>query len=252
MQESHIAIVCASRESGEADRTITLFGPGCGKVTARVRGARKPTSKLAGFTRPFCEGRFFLTTSRSLSIVSGVEILHAHSKVQDDVRKLAVGCYWLELLSSGHWPEDQWEPLFRLTTNALAMLAETHALREIASVVAAKFVKLSGLYPDFANCAGCGTPIHEGTAVIDRDFTCAFHLDCAPVTANGAVAGRRVSAGMVGALYRLYALRLGDFESGWCDEGEVCEIESILAAMLQGFVDCELKTRRFLKDALGW
>ena len=252
MHESHIAIVCASRESGESDRTITLFGPECGKMTARVRGARKPTSKLAGCTRPFCEGKFYVTESRSIALVTGVEIVRMHSKLQDDVRKLAVGSYWLELLSSGHWPEDQWEPLFRLTTNALAMLADARALRAITAVVAAKFVKLSGLYPDFANCAGCGAPIHTGSAVIEREFAGAFHFDCAPETAAGAIAGTKVSAAVTGALYRLYDLKLGNFDSGWCGESDVAEVESVLAEMLKRLLDCELKTRRFLKDALGW
>jgi len=252
VQETKVAVVCTVRDAGESDRLAVLFGPECGKVLALVRGARKPKSKLAGLTRPFSEGRFFLRPGRINPLIVGVDIVRTHKKVQADVRKLAVGSLWLELLASGHWPEDMWEPLFRLTTNALTMLAETEASRELASVVAAKIIKLSGQYPSVSHCAKCAEPIYEGDAVFDRGYEVAWHMGCAPMTSAGDIAGHIVSAEILGAIYRLYDLPLGRFDSGWSGKAEASEVEKSLWKILSALMDTPIKSRRFLEEAHGW
>ncbi|MEP0813145.1 MAG: DNA repair protein RecO C-terminal domain-containing protein [bacterium] len=275
MGESVYGIVCSARNSGESDRRVVIFGPDCGKISALVRSARKEKSKLAGATRTFCEGRFHVNVSRGrgaggagrgdaaaveaagtrsapLLIVSGVELRNSHKKVQSDIRCLAAGSFFLELLESGHWPEDLWEPVFRLTVNALRVLPDAYHHRHLACFVEAKLLKLSGVYPDFSSCAECGRPIVAGAAVVDRKSEHAYHDGCAPLTASGKIAGYETTADVVCALYRLADVALAQYDSGWIGSAPPDSVEKTLWRMLAAMMDAPLKSRRFLEEALGW
>lgn len=252
VDESRIGIVCSVREAGESDRLAVVFSPECGKFNVLVKSARKAQSKLAAVSQPFCEGRFYTRESRSGFVLYSAEIVRFHKKIQESVTKFAVGTYWLELLAGAPWPEDQWEPLFRLVVNSLIMLADTKKERELSAVVLSKIVKLSGTYPETATCAKCAEPIFEGTAVLDRDIALAYHQRCSPRLFNGEMAGLTVSASILGAMYRLHSTPLKEFETFWESNSELIEVERIIARILESMMERKLKTRKFLEDALGW
>jgi DNA repair protein RecO (recombination protein O) len=252
VDETRVGIVCSVREAGESDRLAVIFGPECGRFTALVKGARKPQSKLAGIAQPFCEGRFYLRESRSGLVLYAAEIVRFHKKIQESVKKLAVGTYWLELLTGAPWPEDQWEPLFRLVVNSLNMLTDTPKARELSALVASKIVKLSGLYPETAHCAKCGAPIYEGSAVLDREIALSYHQKCAPQYASGETAGITLSSSILGTIYRLYSVPLKEFETFWESETELKDVERLISRILENAMERKLNTRKFLEDALGW
>lgn len=255
MTEICYAIVCAARESGESDRIITLFGPECGKTLVMVKGARKSKSKLAGASRPFCEGKFYLERGRALPLLTGVEVSRAHRKVQSAAATLALGSLILEILTRSHWPEDLWEPVFRLTVNSLAAMPESResfALTKLGCVVWAKLLKLSGEFPDAAHCEKCGKPVYEGKAFFDRDIQHIYHQKCAQVDSRGEPFGIETGSNICGAIYRLYDLPLKKYEEDWAADSDLKEVERLLWRKMESLIDADLKSRKFLRDALGW
>ena len=51
-------IVIKSRSYGESNKIVTLMTREAGKVAVMARGAKKPTSRLAGITQTFMHGMF--------------------------------------------------------------------------------------------------------------------------------------------------------------------------------------------------
>ena len=54
------AIVIRAIDYKESDRLLTLFTPLRGKVTAGIRGVRKPKAKLNFASQPFCFAEYVL------------------------------------------------------------------------------------------------------------------------------------------------------------------------------------------------
>ena len=57
-------IVLSSMDLGEDDRIVSILTAQKGLVRAVVRGARKPTGRLAAVTQPFCRADFRPTAGR--------------------------------------------------------------------------------------------------------------------------------------------------------------------------------------------
>ena len=148
--------------------------------------------------------------------------------------------------------------MFRLTVNALVRLGaeaknpHLNSLRPLASFVWAKLVKLSGIYPDLSACAGCGKPLISGEIRMDSALEHPYHLSCVKLTAKGEPAGYKASAEALGAIYRMYDAPLAKLDLSGAPELVASEVERLLYFVLQKMMDKELKSRRFLEEALGW
>lgn len=53
-------IVLKARAYGESNKIVTLMTREAGKVACMARGAKKPTSRLAGVTQTFMHGSFLV------------------------------------------------------------------------------------------------------------------------------------------------------------------------------------------------
>ena len=54
------AIVLQSIDYKDNDKLLTLFSPTLGKITAGIRGVKKPKAKLAFSAQPFCFAEYIL------------------------------------------------------------------------------------------------------------------------------------------------------------------------------------------------
>src|SRR5438270_745207 len=111
------AIVLDRKDFGEADRLLTLYTPGMGKVRAIAKGARRTTSRLSGHIELFTHTYLFLASGRNLDIVSQSQLIHSHERLREDLWRAALGFHVLELVN--HFSEERlenpglWEALLR-------------------------------------------------------------------------------------------------------------------------------------------
>ena len=54
------AIVLQAIDYKDNDKLLTLFSPSLGRITAGIRGVKKPTAKLAFSAQPFCFAEYIL------------------------------------------------------------------------------------------------------------------------------------------------------------------------------------------------
>jgi DNA repair protein RecO (recombination protein O) len=92
------AIVLKRHNLGEADRIVTLYTPLLGKLRAVAKGARRPTSRLAGHLELFSLSMVQLAHGRELEVVTQAETRDAFRAVRDDLSRTTQAYCALELV----------------------------------------------------------------------------------------------------------------------------------------------------------
>ena len=116
------AVVLDRRDFGEADRLLTLYTPGYGKVRAVAKGSRRTTSRLSGHIELFTHTYLFLAVGRNLDIVTQSQLIRSHERLREDLWRAALGFHVLELVN--HFSEERLDNpgLWRALLEVLARL----------------------------------------------------------------------------------------------------------------------------------
>src|SRR5512132_1914795 len=92
------ALVLSTLDYGEADRLVTLFTKGRGKVTAFSAGARKSKRRFAGALEPFTLLKARLCERRGDTYrLDGVDVETGFWAVRGELRLIARALYCVEL-----------------------------------------------------------------------------------------------------------------------------------------------------------
>ena len=151
------AIVLRARDWREQDRLLTLVSLEKGPETVIARGAKKPGSKLAACSQPFCRATVTLSPAKGgVSFLKEGRQEESYLPPGGDVERFAYLSYFSELLLAG-WPENRPEPgLFALARAAFLMIKLDDQLSRTARFFELRFLDQLGLLPDLSSCAACG------------------------------------------------------------------------------------------------
>ena len=198
-------IVLSAMPMGEADRRVLLLTKEMGKISAFVRGARKPTSSMVAATRPFAFGTFEVHPGKSAYTVQKSDIAEYFEDLSKDMPKYAYGCYFLEL--AGYFTHENapaGDVLELLYYSLRALLNPKIPDRLVRRVFELKILALEGVVPDFGACVKCGKEMTE--AVFLPSMMNAVCTDCENGGAGNAPSSYR-PAGLPLSKSALYALR---------------------------------------------
>ena len=181
------AVVLRSIRYGEADRILHLYTPRHGRVGAIAKGARRARSRFGGRLEPFFHVRAVLHEGRSeLLTVTAVDTIATHARLRDHAATLdAAGraCDAVARLFDSSEPHPE---VFRLLTNALALLHASVANARPANGLAfrLKLLLAAGIVPQLGACVACGELEHlhgfsaaAGGVVCNSCEAAAFPLD---------------------------------------------------------------------------
>ena len=155
------AIILKRTDLGEADRLLTLFTSGQGKVKAVVKGAKKPLSRLAGHLEPFAVTACQLQEGRNFYTVTGAEVSEPFIELRDDLRKTSLAYYYAEMVDSLTEEDEPHAAIFNLLHQTLQLL-EASSEDDIAlltPVFALKLLAELGYHPELSVCANCHEPL---------------------------------------------------------------------------------------------
>ncbi|HHY45002.1 MAG TPA: DNA repair protein RecO [Firmicutes bacterium] len=157
-------IVLSSAVLGEHDRVIALLTLQKGLVRAVVRGARKPSSRLAAVTQPFSRADFQLYgRGSSLDRVIQVSLLDSHPGIVSDYAKVVYANYLAEIVS-GLMPEHERNSgVYHLFLAILDALQEARELWTVARWAELRLLRSAGFMPLLDSCLRCGK-VPVGTA----------------------------------------------------------------------------------------
>jgi len=144
------AINIKSRSAGEADKIITLFSKGHGKIQAIAKGAKRPTSKFGGRLEVFSYNHIQLATARNLDIMSQCETIESFYKLRENREKLNAGFYMVKLIDIITEDRQKNDELFDLLLEALYALQVSTDANVLCRAFEVKLCKVEGFLPSDA------------------------------------------------------------------------------------------------------
>jgi DNA repair protein RecO (recombination protein O) len=206
-EESTAAIVLRARDYAESDRIVTLLTRDFGKLSGIAKGAKASRRRFERKLEPFSHVNLFFRRRPHGQLVFITRAEPADSippPLEDDLAKIALGCYMLELADALTSEEAEAADAYHVLARALETLgggAVTLAMRQSFEL---NLLRTAGFGLEFAHCRICrGAQSVAGDAVyfvIARGgIVCAR---CRPQAPEGAV---RVAAANAAALAALAA-----------------------------------------------
>jgi DNA repair protein RecO (recombination protein O) len=204
-------VVLRAIKLGEADRIVTIFTQGNGKIRAVAKGIRKTTSKFGARLEPMSRVALQCYKGRELDIVTQAESLDSNRVLREEYSLLTRSVPMLEAVDQVAQDREPNPAMYRMLTGALHALATTRNPL-VTPAFFWKLLSLEGFHPLLDGCARCGEQPDE-EAGGDHELV-AFDLEeggtvcraCArgggrPLTPGGLALLRRVlGGGLNGAL----------------------------------------------------
>ena len=159
-------VICLrAYDFGEADRILHLYSPEHGRISAIVKGAKKPKSKLAGACEPLNISEVMLTKGKNLDVLCQYQPRETFTGVRSDLFKLAYGQLFAELVNLIATEMDS-QQIFRDLKQALQLL-DTAKESEVAPIgleFQLAMLEGAGFHPVLNRCIFTDTVL-DSTAV---------------------------------------------------------------------------------------
>ena len=133
---------------GEYDRRLVLLTKERGKISAFVRGARKPNSRFVAATNLFCFGSFKLYQGRDSYTLAETEISNYFEDLRLDFEGAYYGMYFLEIADYYTRENNDEREMLKLlyqSLRALSVPSLSHQL--VRAIYELKTVIVNGEFP---------------------------------------------------------------------------------------------------------
>jgi len=169
------ALVLRASDYKENDRLLTLLTPSRGKLTAGIRGVKKPKAKLAFAAQPFCFAEYVLAEKGGRHTVTAAYLYDGFFPLRNDIVRYYAACAALEIADALLVGDGANEPFFVALIETLKNLCYTEgdAAESLLSFSLAA-LRESGYMLDLDGCGICGGEV-KGEVYFDFDagyFTC--------------------------------------------------------------------------------
>ncbi|MCX6012997.1 MAG: DNA repair protein RecO [Chloroflexi bacterium] len=149
------AIVIKRFNLGEADRVLTLYTPGKGKIRAVAKGVRKPKSKLGGHLETLTHSDLMIAEGQNLDIISQSQTIDSFQSVRNDLYRTSCALYIAELVDLFTAEGLDNYPVYRLLLSTLNWLGETNDIQLTLRYFEIQLLGLLGYRPQLHYCLNC-------------------------------------------------------------------------------------------------
>lgn len=141
-------IILKRRNSGEADRVLTIFTKHYGKIYAVARGVRRITSRRGGNVEIFTHVSVFLIEGKVTNILTEAETIHSFQELRKDLQSVGYAYTICELIDKLLPEKQDHENVFYSAVNALLMLNKKEQKGEVVVEEFEKeLMRLLGFWP---------------------------------------------------------------------------------------------------------
>ena len=166
---------------GEYDKWVSLLTPDRGKLRVRVRGGRKPDSRMGMLAEPLSCIKARVIEGRAQKLLVQPQLARGYVNLRTNLERLSIALALCETLD--RWlPDEHPEPeVYETLVDALDSL-ECGALPEtVAAQAVWRWLAVLGYAPDLSQCARCGTAGDDGGVIVRGQLLCER---CAPRNAS--------------------------------------------------------------------
>jgi len=201
------ALVLRAIAYGDADAVVHLLVRGRGRVSAFARGARSSRKRFGGALEPFQRVEALLAEreGQELWALREARVVEGHARLRDDLHRIAHAGYAAELIHDLTRAGQAADGLFALLEDFLTRLEAGAATSARLRALELMALEASGLAPELAACARCGSDVPAGRAGFDPDAGGIICAGCAQLA--------RPLALSHGARAALWQLRVGGLEA---------------------------------------
>lgn len=151
-----MGMVLSATPIGEYDKRVVILTKERGKIAAFARGARKPSSPLAGAVNPFSFGNFTVYEGRSSYTLVSVSISSYFAELREDVEGAYYGFYFMEIANYYAREANDETNLLKLLYQTLrALTKKTVPYRLIRYIYELKAICINGEAPQVFQCVMC-------------------------------------------------------------------------------------------------
>ena len=141
-------VVIKQMPVGESDRRVTILTTTHGKITAFARGARKPNSRFAASTCPFCFGDFKLYPGRDSYTLQDAAIKNYFEGLRLDFEAAGYAGYFGEIADYYCVENNDEKQMLKLLYQGLnALLSEAFDNSLVRAVFELKAIEVNGEFP---------------------------------------------------------------------------------------------------------
>lgn len=106
------AVVLQSLDYKDNDKLLTLFSPTLGKITAGIRGVKKPKARLAFAAQPFSFCEYVLAEKNGRYTVTSAYLHESFFALRSDVTRFYAACAVAEVCRELSLENERYEGLF--------------------------------------------------------------------------------------------------------------------------------------------
>ena len=238
------AIIIKKTKLGEADRILTLYTPGLGKIQVVAKGVRRPKSKLSGHLELLTHSQVTLARGHNLDIITGGQTITGFLPLKTDLWLTSYGLYVIELVNQFTADHVEDENLFRLLLDTLQRLCQTNNPELLLRYFEIHLLEASGYRPQLQECVTCHQPLEP----ITNSFCASIGGTLCPVCSVNQPFARPIS---VNALKVLRFIQGNDFNAvGRLKIDAVLsrELEDITRGYLKYLMERELRSANWLDE----
>jgi len=237
------AVILQRRNFRETSLIADFFTRDFGKISGLLKGIRTEPKKFASTMEPFSfnEIIFYEKRHSSLHLVSQADNLSNFDSIRNNMTKIGIASYMMELLSAVMPQEDKNEEVFNLTLLCLNELTLTNNPEKIMTIFKIKMLALSGFKPHFDSCISCQDRI-LGQAKFSLMLGGLLCPRCSPKD----LASRSIFRGTIASILHI---EKNDFRNNLnlgLNPDIKRELEVILNAFINFHLEKELKSQKVL------
>jgi DNA repair protein RecO (recombination protein O) len=238
------AFILGTHSLKERDSIVSFLTRDSGRRRGFARRARGGRSEFSGMLEPMTEARvvFFEREGRELVSIDSVDSVRSSFSLSKDLERALLVCALAESFETFVSDSEPAEPFYRLARHAMDALFAGATPESVAAYFDVWILKLSGLFPSPAECAGCGRPLESKEPLVFDESRPGF---------IGAECRRgetlRLTAAAAAALRAILARPL---DPAAVTRG-AAEIITVARRARRSFLGHELKSQRVLAEVLG-
>lgn len=239
-------MVISASPIGEYDKRIVILTKERGKVSAFVKGARRPTSPLAGVTSPCSFGVFMMYEGRTSYTIHSAEISEYFAELRMDVEAAYYAFYFLEFADYyTREANDEREMLKLLYQTMRVLTKKVIPFPLVRSIFELKSVCVNGEGPQVFQCVECG----------NRERPCVFSAKKGGLVCNecggDVYDGMRLNTSTLYAMQYVAAATIEKLYTFNLSEEVQKEFEKVMARYLDVYVDKHFKSLEIIEQLTG-
>jgi len=248
-EERTPAIVLRTRDYSESDRIVTLLTRDMGKLSGIARGAKASRRRFAGKLEPFSHLMLYFRRRPlgHLVFITRAEAADlAPIVLDDDLGKIALGSYMLELTDALASEESEAAEAYRILSAALLALGEAGPRAALRQAFELRLLGWAGFGLEFDRCRLCAAP-SAGAAMRLYFVIARGGVVCARCRGEAPEGGFPISPASAAALARIGATPL---EAASSADPAGADGALSLARFIGSIVDRRLKSVEFLDSVM--